>query len=43
MRLYAGSSRQFLDDAVHNRVSELLKGAFFAHYCYHAPVAEVTS
>ena len=29
MRLYSGTTKQFLDDAIHNRMADLLKSAFF--------------
>ena len=36
MRLYIGSSQQFITDAVHNQVADKLKSAFFNYY-RHAP------
>jgi hypothetical protein len=43
MRLYAGSSGQFVEDTVLNQVSGKLKNAFFSHYRYNPPTAEVRS
>lgn len=43
MRLYAGSSGQFVEDTVLNQVAGKLKNAFFAHYSYNPPHAEINS
>ena len=43
MRLYAGSSGQFVEDTVLNQVAGKLKNAFFSHYRYNPPTAEVRS
>ena len=43
MQLYSGSSRQFVDDAVRNRIAEKLKTAFFHHCRYDPPTSEVRS
>ena len=43
MRLYAGSSKQFITDAVHNQISEKLKNAFFANFRYLPSQAELNS
>jgi DUF2075 family protein len=43
MRLYSGSSRQFLDDTVHNQIAEKLKNAFFDYFRYHPSPAEINS
>ncbi len=43
MRLYAGSSSQFIRDATRNRVAESLRDAFFDHYRYHPSTGEVAS
>ena len=43
MRLYSGSSIDFVSDSVHNRIAEKLRDAFFHYYRYHPPPAEVNS
>ena len=43
MRLYAGSSGQFIEDTVLNQVAGKLKNAFFSHYRHNPPQAEVNS
>ena len=43
MRLYSGTSGQFVQDTVRNQIAGKLKGAFFAHYRYNPPPSEVTS
>lgn len=43
MRLYSGSSRQFLDDTVHNQIAEKLNNAFFDYFRYHPSPAEINS
>jgi DUF2075 family protein len=43
MQLYAGSSRQFIDDTFQNRIAEKLKESFFQAFRYQAPVSEVRS
>jgi DUF2075 family protein/DNA replication protein DnaC len=43
MQLYAGSSKQFVDDAVQNRIAEKLKEAFFNYFRYNPPLSEVRS
>ncbi len=43
MQLYSGSSKQFVDDAVQNRIAEKLKVAFFDHFRYNPPQSEVRS
>jgi hypothetical protein len=43
MQLYAGSSQQFIDDAVENRIGEKLRLAFFEHFRYVPPESEVRS
>ena len=43
MRLYAGTSLEFVEDAVHNRIAEKLKCAFMAHYRCEPGGAEVAS
>ena len=43
MRLYAGSSGQFVEDTVLNQIAGKLKNAFFSYYRYNPPQAEVNS
>jgi uncharacterized protein len=43
MRLYSGMSRDFIEDAVQNRIAEKLKDAFLRHYRYNVPNSEVNS
>ncbi|MBI4021075.1 MAG: DUF2075 domain-containing protein [Candidatus Aenigmarchaeota archaeon] len=43
MRLYAGSSGQFIEDVIQNQIAEKLKQAFFQHFRYYPPPAEVNS
>lgn len=43
MRLYAGSSRQFVLDTVQNQIAGKLKNAFFEHYRYNPPPGEISS
>ena len=43
MRLYSGTSEQFIQDAVHNQIAEKLKSAFFSHYRYNPSPSEINS
>lgn len=43
MRLYAGMSREFIQDTVHNQIAGKLADSFFRHFRYRPPPAEVTS
>lgn len=43
MRLYSGSSQQFIQDSVRGQISEKLKNAFFSQYRYNPSVNEVRS
>ncbi len=43
MRLYIGSSRQFITDAVHNQVADKLKSAFFSYYRFQPSLGEMRS
>lgn len=43
MRLYSGSSRQFVDDTAHNQIAEKLKNAFFDYFRYNPSPAEINS
>lgn len=43
MRLYAGSSNQFIQDSMQNQIAEKLKLAFFDYYRYNPSPAEIQS
>ena len=43
MRLYAGSSGQFVEDTILNQIAGKLKNAFFSHFRYNPPHAEINS
>lgn len=43
MRLYAGTSKQFIDDNIQNQIAGKLNNAFFDHFRYHPSDAEVRS
>ncbi len=43
MRLYSGSSTQFIDDAVHNQIGDKLKESFFQYFRYNPSPNEVQS
>jgi len=43
MRLYAGSSQQFIDDTALNQIADKLKAAFFAQMGYNPSQSEITS
>jgi hypothetical protein len=43
MQLYSGTTVQFVEDTVQNRIAEKLQEAFFAHFRYRPPVSEVSS
>jgi DUF2075 family protein len=43
MRLYVGTSRDFVRDNTHNRIADLLKDAFQSHFHYQPPPSEVNS
>jgi hypothetical protein len=43
MRLYAGSSEEFIADSVHNRIADKLKAAFFGEFRYKPSPGEVSS
>jgi len=40
MRLYAGMSKDFIDDAVHNRIAAKLNDAFFVNSSLILPLAK---
>lgn len=43
MRLYAGTSEQFIHDTIQNQIAEKLKAAFFDYYRYNPSPAEINS
>lgn len=43
MRLYSGTSQQFVQDTVQNQIAEKLKSAFFEYFRYNPSPAEVGS
>ena len=43
MRLYSGSSFQFIEDTSLNRISGKLENAFFSHFHYRPPESEIRS
>lgn len=43
MRLYSGSSQQFIQDTIQNQIAEKLRLAFFDYFRYYPPPAEINS
>jgi len=43
MRLYSGSSNQFITDTIHNQIAEKLKSAFFNYFRYYPSPGEINS
>jgi len=43
MRLYIGSTQQFIKDTVHNQIADRLKSAFFNYYRYTPSPSEIKS
>ncbi len=43
MRLFSGSTAEFINDAVHNQISGKLKNAFFQYYRFNPSSGEVNS
>lgn len=43
MRLYAGTTKQFIKDSTLNKISEILKQAFFDYYRYNPSPNEINS
>ena len=43
MRLYSGSSGQFIQDTIQNQIAEKLKSAFFNYFRYYPSPGEITS
>lgn len=43
MRLYSGTSNQFIEDNVQNQIAEKLKISFFEYFRYNPPSSEIAS
>lgn len=43
MRLYSGTSRQFITDTIQNQIADKLRAAFFANYFYNPSPGEINS
>ena len=43
MRLYSGTSQQFVKDSIQNHISEKLKNAFFAYFRFNPSPSEINS
>lgn len=43
MKLYSGTSQNFIKDAIHNQIAEKLKSAFLNYYRYNPSPAEINS
>lgn len=43
MQLYTGTSKQFIEDTVQNRIAEKLKASFFSHFRFNPSPNEVRS
>jgi hypothetical protein len=43
MRLYSGTSTQFITDAIQNQIAEKLSNAFFDYYRYYPSINEKRS
>lgn len=43
MRLYAGTSQQFITDTIQNQIADKLKNAFFANFRYYPSPGELNS
>lgn len=43
MRLYSGTSLNFIKDAIHNQIAEKLKSAFFNYYRFYPSPQEINS
>ena len=43
MRLYSGSSKQFVEDTYQNQIAEKLKSSFFEQYGHNPSTGEVGS
>jgi hypothetical protein len=43
MRLYTGTSTEFVSDATQNLIADKISGSFFKAFRYQAPKSEVAS
>lgn len=43
MRLYSGTSKQFVEDAIHNQIADKLKNAFFSNFRFNPSPGEINS
>ncbi len=43
MRLYSGTTEQFIEDTIHNQIADKLKLSFFSYFHYNPSDAEVAS
>src|SRR3989338_5601982 len=43
MRLYAGTSAQFIQDTIQNQIAEKLRTSFFGYFRYYPSPAEINS
>src|SRR5579859_3024805 len=43
MRLYSGSTKNFVEDTVRNQIADKLKNAFFEYFRYNPSPAEINS
>jgi hypothetical protein len=43
MRLYSGTSKQFVEDNIQNQIAGKLSKSFFNHFRYNPPDSEVRS
>jgi len=43
MRLYSGSSQQFIQDTIQNQIAEKLRLAFFNYFRFYPPASEINS
>ena len=43
MRLYAATSKQFIQDTVMNQIADKLKSEFFNYFRYNPPPSEINS
>jgi uncharacterized protein len=43
MRLYSGTSEQFVQDTIQNQITEKLRQSFFHHFHYYPSPSEINS
>jgi hypothetical protein len=43
MRLYAGTSKQFVHDSIQNQIADKLRDSFQSYFRYQPPPSEVQS